>query len=57
MIDSKNTPKVATITAINVMGGQSGVGLRWVLGVSLSSMIVVSVLVVGANIASYATAI
>lgn len=54
MIDNQNTPQVATITAQHVMGAKSGVGLRWVLAVSLATMVVVTIMVVGVNIASHA---
>lgn len=53
MIDNQPTAKVATLTAQQVMGAKSGVGLRWVLGVSLATMVVFTIMVVGVNIASH----
>ena len=53
MINQHTTPQVATITSQDVMGAKSGVGLRWVLAVSLATMVVVTIVVVGVNIASH----
>lgn len=51
MTNQETTVAAITFSAQDVCGGQSGVGLRWVLGVSLVAIVVSFIAVTGVAIA------